>query len=132
MLIQTFLIGFVVVRRNGQNAADADFFKLAHHMDDVLGVVAAGARDYRNAAFGLIDGDLANAQMFRMFKRRTLTGGAAGHKEVDAAGNLALYQGAQRGFIQGKVSSKRSNKGCAAAGKHSASLIWDQKALLRR
>jgi len=56
--------------------------------------------------------------MFLMGKRRAFPRGAAGHKKIDARGNLALDQRAQRGFVQRTIAAKGSNERGASSGKH--------------
>ncbi len=55
VLVQAFLRGLVVVRRDGEDAVRAQLLELARQFDDFVGVVAARAGQHRDLALGLFD-----------------------------------------------------------------------------
>ena len=118
VLVEAFLRGLVVVRRDGEDAVDAQVLQFAGELDDFGGVVAAGAGEHGDLALGLFERDLDHAQMFVARERGALAGGAAGHQEVDACRDLAPHQPAQRGFIQRQIGPERSHQRGAASCEH--------------
>ena len=91
MLVEAFLRGLVVVRRDGENAVGAQGFDFVREFDDFVGVVAAGAGEHGNFALGLFQRDLHHAQMLGASERRALAGGAAGNQEIDAGLDLTAH-----------------------------------------
>ena len=89
MLVEAFLRGLVVVGSDGENAVGAQGFDLVGQFDDFVGVVAAGAGQHGDFAFGFFQRDLHHAQMLGAGERGALAGGAAGDEEIDAGLDLA-------------------------------------------
>ena len=103
MLVKAFLRGLVVIRADGKDAVCAELLEFESQLDDVRGVVSAGAGQHGNLAARFVDGDFHDAALLGMRERGAFAGGAAGDQEVDAAVDLAAHQPANRFFIERKI-----------------------------
>ena len=77
---------------------------LRHHLrgvNDLFGVVAAGASQHGHAPRRLLDDDFDDPRTLGVGQRRAFAGRAARHEEVDAAVDLAAHQAAERGLVEG-------------------------------
>jgi hypothetical protein len=118
MLAQTVLRRLVVVRRDRKDAADANGGKLAGQRDDLGGIVTARARQNRHLAFGSLNDDRDDTQMFLARKRWAFARRTAGDEKVHPSLDLALYQAAQRGLIERSIDLKWRDKGGTTSDKH--------------
>ena len=90
--VQALLGGLVVVGGDHQHRVRADRACKLRQLHGVGRVVAAGARDHRNAAVGALHGVAHDLLVLRVAQGRALAGGAAADDCVDAAVDLPVDQ----------------------------------------
>src|SRR5260221_178370 len=100
VLVEAFLRGLVVIRRDGKQAVGAKRFEFARKFDYFLSVVAAGASEYRNFSVGFPQRNFDDAEMFGARKRWIFAGGAARHQEIHARIQLPQDKFSQRCLIK--------------------------------
>ena len=103
MVVEPFLRGLVVIRRDRQDSFRAHPFDFARHFDDVARIVAARAREDGHFAFGLFQRDGHDAQVLFVRQRGAFARRAARHQEINPACDLAAHQAPQRLFIERQI-----------------------------
>ncbi len=118
MLIEAFLRGLVVIRRDGENTIDADALQLAGEFDHLARVVAAGAAKHGRFPLRLIDHNLDHAQVFGARERGAFAGGTARNQKVYPSVDLPADELAQSALVERQVTLERRNQRRAASCKH--------------
>ena len=80
MLIDAFLRGLVVVRRDDEYRIRARAFRVCGKLDGLDRVIRARAGDHGDASLSRFDGQLNHPFVFLMRKRGALARGAARHE----------------------------------------------------
>ena len=117
MLEETFLGWLVVIRRNRQDTVGAEALHLARLFADTARVVAAGARDNRNLAAGLLQRKLDDAGMLLGGQHRAFSGRPTGNQKIDSRLQLAADQAAQSRLVERVLRLERSDQSRAATAK---------------
>ena len=84
MLINAFLRGAIVIRRNHQGPVSAGLFRFAREPNRFFGGIGAGAGDDRNAFVDGFDHRANDFVVLLMAQRGRFAGGAAGHDAMRA------------------------------------------------
>ena len=100
VLVEPFLGGFVVVRRDREDTVHAQRLQLLDEVDDFSGVIAACAGEHRNDTLGLFERDFDDAEVLGVSERGAFAGGAAGHQEMNSGFDLTPDQGAQSVLVE--------------------------------
>ena len=109
------LRGLVVVGRGGEDAVDAEGAHAPGLVHGAAGVVAGRAGHHRHPAGGGLDHRRDDLLALAVVHGLRLAGGAAGHEEVDAFGDLPLDERAERPKVERAVLGERRDQRGAAA-----------------
>src|SRR5207253_9867090 len=88
MLEQSVGAGFVVIGRDGKQAVRAGTFHQTRSVNSLSGIVSPRASKHRHLPVRFLYTDFDDTGPLVFAQRRALTGGAAGHEEVDAVFDL--------------------------------------------
>ena len=116
MADETLLRRLVVVRRHRQDALHAEILELTGKVRDLLGVVAAGARQHGRPPAGLLEHQFHHARVLLVREGGTLARRAAGHDEVHPLVDLPARQAAHGGLVNTPAARERRHERGANAG----------------
>src|SRR5262249_41573611 len=115
VLIESFLRGLVVIRRDHEHRIGARLLRMPRKLDRLGSGIRTGTGDHGNPSLRLLDAPADDTVVLLMRQGGALAGSPDGNQPVGALGNLPIHQSTEGLLVERAVAERGDERGKRAS-----------------